>query len=86
MTITGESYIQAGTWILKPGRFYTDLTGASTATMGFIELNSQPIATQPYGIWLGAETATSAPFRVHKDGTVYMTKLVINGTAVDISS
>ena len=42
-----------------------------------VALNSDPNST--YAIWAGADSADSAPFRVDRDGSIYLTKLkVIN--------
>lgn len=58
-------------WLIGAGLLHS---GAGT---GFVALDSKP--TDTYAIWAGAENAESAPFRVARDGTVYVNKLVTLG-------
>lgn len=42
------------------------------------------IANHPYAIWCGNSTAASAPFRVSRQGAVYMTNATITGGSITI--
>lgn len=66
---TGDGYI--GGWHIGTNK----LESGSGST--YIRLDSNPSVQT--GIWLGAEDAGSAPFRVRKDGTLYATNAHITG-------
>ena len=56
-----------GTWNIGTN----DLHSGSGS--GYVKLNSNTADT--YAIWAGSETAANAPFRVKRDGSVYLTSL-----------
>ena len=60
---------QIGGWNLGDKLLYSGTDADST----YVGLDSDPNHT--YAIWAGDETAADAPFRVARDGTVYLTKL-----------
>lgn len=82
-----------GTFEVESGNFDIDTDGKMTAKAGSIggweigpgslyageESSHVRLSTEDatYGIWAGAEEAENAPFRVAKDGTVYLTKLYV---------
>lgn len=73
-TVTAEDGLIGG-WKIAPGSLQSG-EGAR-----HVRLSTEDAA---YGIWAGAEDAESAPFRVARDGTVYLTKLYVtdeNGEA-----
>ena len=41
---------------------------------------------QPYAIWCGNATANDAPFRVRRDGTVYIKALCVDGQLIDFTT
>ena len=85
----GTIYAEKGTiggWNLLLNRLY------SGTSAGYVALDSDdawsntavnPITkksgdwSQPYAIWCGASSATDAPFRVRRDGTVYLNAVLI---------
>jgi len=74
VVITGTIHATAGDfggWNAISNRLYS---GSGT---NYVGLSSA--ANNVYAIWAGAETVTSAPYRVRRDGTVYMTSLVMVG-------
>lgn len=74
VTITGTIHATAGDfggWNAASNRLYS---GSGTTYVGF-----SSAADNVYAIWAGHETVTAAPFRVKRDGTVYMTKLIAVG-------
>lgn len=74
VVITGTIHATAGDfggWNAISNRLYS---GSGTNYVGF-----SSAANNVYAIWAGAETVTSAPYRVRRDGTVYMTSLVMVG-------
>lgn len=73
-TVTAEDGLIGG-WKIAPGSLQSG-EGAN-----HVRLSTEDAT---YGIWAGAEAAGSAPFRVARDGTVYLTKLYVtdeNGEA-----
>ena len=42
--------------------------------------------TEPHAIWCGAASPTSAPFRVRRDGTVYIKQLYVDGQLIDFTT
>lgn len=69
VSIKGEVEASSGTiggWTIGPNSLYSG-TGSS-----YVALST----TGDYAIWAGNATASSAPFRVNRDGTVYSTKLI----------
>ncbi len=97
---TGIHMKTGGTFTVDSDAFSIDANGNMTANAGSIggweiapgALHSGEgthhvrLSTEDatYGIWAGAEGAASAPFRVARDGTVYLTKLYVtdeNGVA-----
>ena len=73
--VTATSGVIGG-WTLGNRILYSG-TGA-----GYVALDSDP--ADSYAIWAGNATAASAPFRVSRDGSVYLTKLYTvdeNGSA-----
>ena len=74
VTITGTIHATAGDfggWNAVANRLYSG-TGTN-----YVGLSSA--ANNVYAIWAGNETVNSAPYRVKRDGTVYMTSLVMVG-------
>lgn len=74
VVITGTIHATAGDfggWNAISNRLYSG-TGTN-----YVGLSSA--ANNVYAIWAGNETVTSAPYRVKRDGTVYMTSLVMVG-------
>ena len=74
VVITGTIHATAGDfggWNAVANRLYSG-TGTN-----YVGLSS--VANNVYAIWAGNETVTSAPYRVKRDGTVYMTSLVMVG-------
>lgn len=72
--ITGTIHATAGDfggWNAAANKLYS---GSSTTYVGLSSAGDNV-----YAIWAGHETVTSAPFRVKRDGTVYMTKLIAVG-------
>lgn len=68
--ITGKVTATSGAiggWDLTANRI------ASVSDTGYVAMDSN--TSNPYAIWAGNSTAGSAPFRVQRDGTVYLTKL-----------
>lgn len=64
-----------GGWEIAPGSLHS---GSGTS---HVRLSTEDAT---YAIWAGAEAAASAPFRVSRDGKVYLTKLYVtdeNGNA-----
>ena len=72
-------------WVKKSGEIYAvsgtvggftlasnSLSSGSGST--YININSN--ASNTYAIWAGAELAANAPFRLKRDGTVYLTSLI----------
>lgn len=57
-----------GGWEIAPGSLKS---GSGTS---HVRLSTEDTT---YGIWAGAEASASAPFRVAKNGTVYLTKLYV---------
>ena len=62
---------------------------SSGSGSGYVALNSNTALItgtqtyqQPYAIWAGAETSSSAPFKVKRDGTLYATGAQISGNVV----
>ena len=55
-------------WDIQPGKLKS---GSGT---GSVAVSSS--TSDEYAVWAGAEAASSAPFRVARDGTTYVTKLV----------
>ena len=41
---------------------------------------------EPHAIWCGAASAVSAPFRVRRDGTVYIKALYVDGQLIDFTT
>lgn len=73
-TVTAKDGLIGG-WKIAPGSLQSG-EGAK-----HVRLSTEDAA---YGIWAGAEDAESAPFRVARDGTVYLTRLYVtdeNGEA-----
>ena len=66
-TITAGAGSTIGGWALGANRISS---GSST---GYVAMDSDTTGT--YAIWAGHETAGSAPFRVKRDGSVYITSL-----------
>ena len=75
-------------WVKKDGSFHStsgEIGGWNIASNSmysgigstYVNLNSN--ASNTYAVWAGAETATSAPFRVKRDGTIYVTSLIAVG-------
>jgi hypothetical protein len=71
----GEAYF-AG-WRLNVGQF------SSGTGNGFVSINSQPIATNPYAFWSGNQNAADAPFSIKKDGTIKAEKGLIAGLTIE---
>lgn len=65
-----------GGWTLGTQRFYS---GSDTVVNGqitsstYVAIDANPSDT--YAIWAGRENSANAPFRVKRDGTVYLTSL-----------
>lgn len=78
VTVKGEIESESGNiggWEITKGSLQS---GSGTS---HVELST---ADSTYAIWAGAEESSSAPYRVSKDGTVYLTKLYVtdeHGTA-----
>ena len=84
-------------WVKKSGEIYATSgtiggwgLGANSLSSGsgstYVGLNSN--ASNTYAIWAGAETVTNAPFRVKRDGAVYLTSLIAvgeNGTETTVN-
>lgn len=87
--LTAGNTSNIGGWIVNNGILYsgTDaVPGDATATSTYVALDSN--AADDYAIWAGDATASAAPFRVKRDGTVYLTALKAitynsEGTAVE---
>ena len=75
-------------WVKKSGEMYAisgtvggfnlaanSLSSGSGST--YVNLNSN--ANNTYAMWAGAEVAANAPFRIKRDGTVYLTSLIAIG-------
>lgn len=83
VTITGTIHATAGDfggWNAAANRLYS---GSGTSYVGL-----SSVADNVYAIWAGHETVTSAPYRVKRDGTVYMTRLIAvgeNGTETEVN-
>lgn len=67
-TITAGSGSTLGGWTLTDDLLY------SGSGDGRVALDSK--TTDTYAIWAGKASATQAPFRVKRDGSVYLTKLI----------
>ena len=74
LTATGVMTAKSGT---LGGWSFSDTRLESGSGTGYVRLNSK--TTDTYAIICGHETAASAPFRVARDGTVYLTKLMAIG-------
>lgn len=70
-TVTAGAGSKIGNWNIAANRLYS---GSST---GYVALDSDTSGT--YAMWAGHETAASAPFRVKRDGSVTLTKLLTLG-------
>ena len=70
-TVTAGAGSTIGGWTLGANRISS---GSST---GYVAMDSDTSNT--YAIWAGAETASSAPFRVKRNGEVTLTKLLALG-------
>jgi uncharacterized protein (DUF2345 family) len=72
---------QIGGWTIGERNLYSGANGT------YVELNSDnkilsyvdnvPTYRSPYAFWIGAQKASDAPFRVKRDGSVYLTKVVV---------
>ena len=75
-------------WLKKSGEIYAisgtiggftlaanSLSSGSTTT--YVNINSN--ASNTYAMWAGAEAVANAPFRLKRDGTVYLTSLIAVG-------
>ena len=62
---------EIGGWTLAAN----SLSSGSSST--YVNLNSN--SSNTYAMWAGAETAANAPFRLKRDGTVYLTSLIAVG-------
>lgn len=78
VTVDGTVTAQAGKiggWNIKPGAL------SSGSGNGHVSIST---ADPLYAIWAGAEASGSSPFRVERDGSVYLTQLYVtdeNGNA-----
>lgn len=100
VSLDGIRMNTGGTFEVESGNFDIDADGKMTAKAGSIggwqigpgSLSSGEGETHvrlstedaTYGIWAGADNADNAPFRVSRDGTVFLTKLYVtdeNGEA-----
>lgn len=63
-----------GGWTIDDGKLYS---GSGTAYVG---LNSSGTENPLYAIWAGAESPSSAPFYVKRDGTLHATDGIFGGT------
>jgi hypothetical protein len=84
-------------WVKKDGTIYAtsgtiggwnlaanSLSSGSGST--YMNINSN--ASNTYAMWVGAEAVANAPFRVRRDGTVYVTSLIAvgeNGTETTVN-
>lgn len=70
----GEIYATSGT----VGGFTLASNSLSSGSgTGYVNINSNTSNT--YAMWAGAELAANAPFRIKRDGTVYLTSLIAIG-------
>ena len=65
-------YVQAGAAVSNQSSYIELNTNAATQTVG-----GKITWVQPYALWIGHETAEQAPFRVTRNGEVYITKLMV---------
>lgn len=70
-TITAGAGSTIGGWTMGANRM------SSGSGSGYVAMDSASNGT--YAIWAGNETSSSAPFRVKRDGTVTLTKLLALG-------
>lgn len=84
-------------WVKKSGEMYAisgtiggftlaanSLSSGSSTT--YVNINSN--SSNTYAMWAGAESAASAPYRLKRDGSVYLTKLIAvaeNGTESEVN-
>lgn len=70
-----------GGWTIGENNLYAGSNGS------YIELNSdtmvsyymdyEPVYRTPYAFWVGANSATDAPFAIKRDGSVYLKKVIV---------
>lgn len=71
---SGEIFATSGT----VGGFTLAANSLSSGSgAGYVNINSNTSNT--YAMWAGAELAANAPFRIKRDGTVYLTSLIAVG-------
>ena len=86
---TNFSLTSSGVMTAKSGTLggwsFSDTRLESGSDTGYVRLNSK--TTDTYAIICGSETAASAPFRVKRDGSVTLTKLMTlrNGQEVEVN-
>ena len=80
-----SSASNASFWVKKSGEIYavsgtvggfTLATNSLSSGSGATYININSNAANTYAIWAGATLATNAPFRLKRDGTVYLTSLI----------
>lgn len=74
--VTANGYVYARSGLIGGWSLGTNLLSSGSGS-GYVALDSNTSDT--YAIWAGNATASSAPFRVKRDGTVSLTKLEIVG-------
>ena len=82
-TLTATKGVVGG-WEITNGILHsgTDATpGDATSEATYVALDSVP--TDTFAIWAGDSTASSAPFRVKRNGEVYLTKLMVYNPATE---
>ena len=61
------------------GGKYVDIQSSGTFSVTAANFGIRSDSSETYAIWAGASDASTAPFRVKPDGTIYMTKLIAVG-------
>ncbi len=75
-TVTVKGTVEAAAGKIGTWNIGTDRLESGTGS-GYVALNSK--ASDTYAIWAGSESPTQAPYRVKRDGTVYLTSLIVVG-------
>jgi hypothetical protein len=75
---SGNISAQIGGWILDTHRFFSGLNNNYVALDSGTETNNNgTIITEPYALWCGGTTSSMAPFRVKRNGSVYLNSLMV---------
>lgn len=88
---SGNIIAKLSGWTLTTNKIYSGSSSSYVALdSGTETTNGNTTTTEPYAIWCGATTSSNAPFRVKRDGSVYLTSLHIqdkdgNDTIVNLS-